>query len=126
MPGQGRWPKPIPEPCSACNSVAFDGLGPTGHWDGPDRGGLLYAARCLRCGMRWIGYGGRGPGRDEHASDSSLGEGKDRWPSRGKLAAGFAASGKRPISFQFHGLIGTQKLGVQKFETTAVAQKGIG
>jgi hypothetical protein len=63
MAEQGRWPKPVPEVCSECGPVELDGLGPAGHWDGEDRGGLLYEASCRKCGVRWLGHGWGGPER---------------------------------------------------------------
>jgi hypothetical protein len=65
MTGQGRWPKPVPGVCSACGSAELEGLGPAGHWDGAEGGGLIYAAQCQRCGTKWNGYGWGGPPHPE-------------------------------------------------------------
>ena len=57
MAGQSRWPKPVPDRCSDCKCAQLDGLGPEGHWNGEERGGLIFAAHCCQCGVRWLGYG---------------------------------------------------------------------
>jgi hypothetical protein len=61
MMEQRRWPNPVPERCAECGTAELDGLGPAGHWDSADRGGLLYAACCRKCGVKWLGYGWGSP-----------------------------------------------------------------